>query len=68
MLNNRDSIAGVIAQDIMTKNPKTITSTTMVIDAFNMMEDFAITQLVVVDYGEFKGILHIHDILKEGIV
>jgi arabinose-5-phosphate isomerase len=68
MLNNRDSIAGVIAQDIMTKNPKTITSTTMVIDAFNMMEDFAITQLVVVDHGEFKGILHIHDILKEGIV
>jgi arabinose-5-phosphate isomerase len=68
MLNNRDSIAGVIAQDIMTKNPKTITSATMVIDAFNMMEDFAITQLVVVDHDEFKGILHIHDILKEGIV
>ena len=68
MLNNRESIAGVIAQDIMTKNPKTITSATMVIDAFNMMEDFAITQLVVVDHGEFKGILHIHDILKEGIV
>jgi len=68
MLNNRDSIAGVIAQDIMTKNPKTITSATMVIDAFNMMEDFAITQLVVVDDSEFKGILHIHDILKEGIV
>jgi arabinose-5-phosphate isomerase len=40
----------------------------MVIDAFNMMEDFAITQLVVVDHDEFKGILHIHDILKEGIV
>ena len=68
MLNNRDSIAGVIAQDIMTKNPKTITSARMVIDAFNMMEDFAITQLVVVDHGEFKGILHILDILKEGIV
>lgn len=68
MLNNRDSIAGVIAQDVMTKNPKTITSATMVIDAFNMMEDFSITQLVVVDNNEFKGILHIHDILKEGIV
>jgi arabinose-5-phosphate isomerase len=68
MLNTRDSIAGVIAQDVMTKNPKTITSASMVIDAFNMMEDFAITQLVVVDHGEFKGILHIHDILKEGIV
>lgn len=68
MLNDRDSISGVMAQDIMTKNPKSITSATMVIDAFNMMEDFAITQLVVIDDGEFKGILHIHDILKEGIV
>lgn len=68
MLNNRDSIAGVSAQDIMTKNPKTITSSSMVIDAFNLMEDFSITQLVVVDEGEFKGILHIHDILKEGII
>ena len=68
MLNNRESIAGVIANDIMTKNPKTITSESMVIDAFNLMEDFSITQLVVVDEGEFKGILHIHDILKEGII
>ena len=68
MLNNRESIAGVIAKDIMTKNPKTITSESMVIDAFNLMEDFSITQLVVVDEGEFKGILHIHDILKEGII
>ncbi len=68
MLNNRDSIAGVNAVDIMTKNPKTITSESMVIDAFHLMEDFSITQLVVVDEGEFKGILHIHDILKEGII
>lgn len=68
MLNDRDSIAGVTAADIMTKNPKVIPSTYMVTDAFNMMEDFAITQLVVADEGEYKGILHLHDILKEGIV
>jgi len=68
MLNNHDTIAEITAQDIMTKNPKTITSSSMVIDAFNLMEDFSITQLVVVDEGEFKGILHIHDILKEGII
>lgn len=68
MLNDRDSIAGLTAQDIMTKNPKMITTESMVIDAFNIMEDFSITQLVVVDEGEFKGILHLHDILKEGIV
>ena len=68
MLNDRDSIAGLTAQDIMTKNPKMITTERMVIDAFNIMEDFSITQLVVADEGEFKGILHLHDILKEGIV
>ena len=48
--------------------PKMITTESMVIDAFNIMEDFSITQLVVADEGEFKGILHLHDILKEGIV
>lgn len=67
MLNDRDSIAGVVAKDIMTKNPKTITSSTMVVDAFNIMEDFSITQLIVVDDNEYKGVLHLHDILKEGI-
>lgn len=68
MLNDRDTFADLTAQDIMTKNPKQIGSQTMAIDAFNLMEDFSITQLVVVDNGEYKGILHLHDILKEGIV
>jgi arabinose-5-phosphate isomerase len=68
MLNNRDNIAGVIATDVMTKNPKTVKSTDMVVDALNTMENYAITQLVVVDEGEYKGVLHLHDILKEGIV
>jgi arabinose-5-phosphate isomerase len=68
MLNDRDNIAGVTAADIMTKNPKTIKSTDMAADALNTMENHAITQLVVADGGEYKGILHLHDILKEGIV
>lgn len=68
MLNDRDNIAGVTAADIMTRNPKTIRSTDMAADALNTMENHAITQLVVADNGEYKGILHLHDILKEGIV
>ena len=68
MLSHRDSLADVTAQDIMTKNPKVIESNAMVVDAFNIMEDFSITQLVVVNHGEYKGVLHLHDILKEGIV
>ncbi len=68
MLNDRDNIAGVTAADIMTKSPKTIRSTDMAADALNTMENYAITQLVVADDGAYKGILHLHDILKEGIV
>lgn len=68
MLNDRDTFADLTAKDIMTKSPKTVQSTAMVVDAFNIMEDFSITQLIVVDNGEYKGVLHLHDILKEGIV
>jgi arabinose-5-phosphate isomerase len=50
----------------MTKNPKLIQSNDMVVDALNILEDFSITQLVV-DHDEYKGVLHLHDILKEGI-
>jgi len=68
MLNERDNFADLTAKDIMTKNPKTTTSETMVIDAFHLMENFKITQLIVMDDSEFKGVLHLHDILKEGII
>lgn len=68
MLNENDSFNHLTAKDIMTKNPKTIQSTTMVADALNILEDFAITQLIVVDKDKYKGVLHLHDILKEGIV
>ena len=68
MLNERDSIAGLTAKDIMTKNPKTVQSSDMVVEAFNILEDFSITQLVVLEGNEYKGILHLHDILKEGII
>ncbi len=68
MLNDRDTFSDLTAKDIMSKNPKTIPSSTMVTDALNILEDFAITQLIVVDDGNYKGVLHLHDILKEGII
>lgn len=68
MLNKTENISGLTAQDIMTKNPKTIKSSDMVSDALNILEDFSITQLVVVDNGDYKGVIHLHDILKEGII
>ena len=68
MLNKTETITGLTAKDIMTVNPKTIKSSHMVADALNILEDFSITQLVVVDNNEYKGVIHLHDILKEGIV
>jgi len=68
MLNKTETITGLTAKDIMTVNPKTIKTSDMVVDALNILEDFSITQLVVVDNDEYKGVIHLHDILKEGIV
>lgn len=68
MLEKRDTFSDLTAKDIMTKNPKTVQLSDMVVDAFNTMENHSITQMVVVDNGEYKGVLHIHDILKEGII
>jgi arabinose-5-phosphate isomerase len=68
MLTDRETFTDLKAEDIMTKNPKIIQSSDLVIDAFNIMEDFSITQLIVVDKEAYVGVLHLHDILKEGIV
>lgn len=68
MLTDRDSFGDLTAKDIMTKNPKMVKSTDMVVDAFNIMENNSITQLVVANEGQYIGIIHIHDILKEGII
>ena len=68
MLNNNDTFTHLVAKDIMTINPKNINSSILVAEALSVLENNAITQLVVSDEGAYKGILHLHDILKEGIV
>ena len=68
MLNDRDTFADLTAKDIMTKNPKNISSSILVSEALNILENNAITQLVVIDDLKYKAIIHLHDILKEGIV
>lgn len=68
MLNTTETITGLTAKDIMSVHPKHISSDALVVDALNTMENFSITQLVVIDEGNYKGIIHLHDILKEGVV
>ena len=68
MLSKTETITGITARDIMTKNPKMIQPNDMVVEALNIMEDFSITQLIVAQDNSYKGVIHLHDILKEGIV
>lgn len=68
MLNKTENISGLTAKDIMTANPKMIQTKDLVSAALNILEDFSITQLVVLENDNYIGVLHLHDILKEGIV
>lgn len=68
MLSKTETITGITARDIMTQNPKMIQPNDMVVEALNIMEDFSITQLIVAENNTYKGVIHLHDILKEGIV
>lgn len=68
MLEKTTDLSAITAKDIMTVNPKSIEINAKVEDALNIMESFEITQLVVTDNNLYAGIIHLHDILKEGIV
>jgi len=68
MLERYDKVENLRARDIMTRNPKTVHQDELAINAFNLMEDHNITQLIVKENGQYMGMIHLHDILKEGIV
>lgn len=67
MLLKYPDIEQVKAGQIMTSNPKTIDDEALVVDALHKMRENSITQLPVVHDGKYLGIIHLHDILKEGI-
>lgn len=60
--------AGVKARDIMTVDPKTIESTELAVNALDLMRKNNITQLVVMDHNNYVGIIHLHDLVREGII
>jgi arabinose-5-phosphate isomerase len=68
MLNDNDTFSHLTAQDIMTKSPKLIQADAMLVDAIEILENHKITQLIVVAQNTYLGVLHLHDILKEGII
>ncbi len=68
MLEKHDNLQGIKASDIMSTEPKSIESKEHVSKALSILEDNSITQLLVTQEGKYAGIIHLHDILKEGIV
>jgi arabinose-5-phosphate isomerase len=68
MLENYQHIEGLTANDIMGKSPVSIVKDKLAVNALTLMRKNNITQLIVLDQGEYFGIIHIHDLIKEGIV
>ncbi|MCX6245659.1 MAG: KpsF/GutQ family sugar-phosphate isomerase [Bacteroidetes bacterium] len=68
MLEKTTDFQNITAQDIMSPSPKTIEPEMLVVNALSIMRKNNITQLLVVDKNRYLGVLHLHDILKEGII
>ena len=68
MLSKTDSIKGLTAKDIMSVNPKTIEVDCLAIDALHLMEKNKITQLLATKQGEYMGIIHLHNLIQEGLI
>ena len=68
MLSKVDNISSLTAKDIMSINPKRIQADAMAIDAMDMMEANGISQLLVEEHGFYAGVVHLHDLIKEGII
>ncbi len=67
MLMNGDDISKVLAKDIMSENPKTIEKNALAKEAMKVIKDNNIGQLIVIDNGNYFGIIDIHKLLDEGI-
>ena len=68
ILSDCDNFLDVKAKDFMSISPKTLESSSMAIEAKNIMETNEISQLLVTTDGIYSGVIHIHDLNKEGII
>jgi len=68
MLARGGDFSTVAARDILSAHPKTIPSDALAVDALALLRRHSITQLLVLDEGRYVGIVHLHDLLREGLV
>ncbi|MBT8265253.1 MAG: KpsF/GutQ family sugar-phosphate isomerase [Bacteroidia bacterium] len=68
MLSKNVDMTKLYAKDIMSPNPKRIDNNAMAVDAMELMETFGISQLLVEENEKYAGVVHLHDLVKEGII
>lgn len=68
MLNKYDNIGALKASDIMSHSPKTVPQSTMAVAALKIMQENHITQLLAVEQEQYVGIVHLHNLIQEGLV
>ncbi|MES2003830.1 MAG: KpsF/GutQ family sugar-phosphate isomerase [Bacteroidota bacterium] len=68
MLERSDDISKITAKDILSPNPKTIQPGLLAVEALDTLRKNDISQLIVEENGHYLGVLHIHDLIREGIV
>jgi arabinose-5-phosphate isomerase len=68
MLERTENIRTVTAKDILSLSPKTIAPSLLAVEALDILRNNDISQLIVAEDGKYLGILHIHDLVREGIV
>ena len=68
MLSKTDNINNISAMDIMSKKPKTINQNSLAVEAIELMKLNGISSLLVVDDDKYIGVVHIHDLINEGII
>ena len=68
MLNKHDNIKGLTAKDIMCSSPKTISADALAVNALRFMQKNGITQLLALDGDNYIGVVHLHNLINEGIL
>lgn len=68
MLENNNNTADVQAKDICTLNPKSIDENELAVQALELMRSHDITQLIVTHNNQYAGMIHLHDLVREGLI
>ncbi len=68
MLEKTDNISNLKASDIMNRTPKNIEADELAVSAMQLLEQYNISQLIVTENGKYHGFIHLHDLMKEGII